>query len=272
MTFSRYSIVDTVHDIFSFSHCSELQESIGATKATLDAVYGDAVMNATPYHLHAVLVHQGQASGGHYWAYIRRLCNPYRKRRQPRGSGSHDQSHDPLDQPPALDTDVVLESQPESEEQGAVLNDSLETHADVSPPTCQTSGEDSLQTSQTGQTSSLGRTDSIESDNMSEGGQTHGTTNRTHKASSTGFRPSEGMDVDRGGVGVSSTDGRGDEEVWLKFNDVSVSMVGWEEVLRESLGGRQNNTSAYCLIYVSEALHLQMKQGRYLKYIVSFTF
>lgn len=23
-----------------------------------------------PYQLHAVLVHEGQASGGHYWAYI----------------------------------------------------------------------------------------------------------------------------------------------------------------------------------------------------------
>jgi hypothetical protein len=80
------------------------------------------------------------------------------------------------------------------------------------------------------------------------------------------------MDVDRGGgggVGVASSDVRGvvrgDEEVWLKFNDVSVSEVGWDEVQRESLGGGQNNTSAYCLIYVSEATHLQMKQGMHVK-------
>ena len=251
---------------------SELQESIGATKATLDAVYGDPLMNTTPYHLHAVLVHQGQASGGHYWAYIKRLYNPYLKRGQPTGNGSHDQSHDVShDQSHKLPGDVVLESQSESEGQGA-----SESLADVAPQTGQTSeqgshqssqtgqtsGQGSHQSSQTGQTSSLGRTESVEStSDMSESSQTPTATNRTHKASSTGLRSSEGMDVDRGGVGVASSDMRGDEEVWLKFNDVSVSEVGWDEVQRESLGGGQNNTSAYCLIYVSEALHLQMKQG-----------
>ena len=45
---------------------------------------------------------------------------------------------------------------------------------------------------------------------------------------------------------------RVDGEVWLKFNDVSVMEVGWEEVVSESFGGRQN-TSAYCLIYISQA-------------------
>ena len=27
-----------------------------------------------PYHLHAVLVHEGQAASGHYWAYIHDSC------------------------------------------------------------------------------------------------------------------------------------------------------------------------------------------------------
>lgn len=262
--------------LFSFS---ELQESIGATKATLDAVYGDPVMNATPYHLHAVLVHQGQASGGHYWAYIRRIYSPYLKRRQRTGSGSHDMSRD---QSHDLPGDVALESRSESEDQGA--SESVETRvAEITPQTGQTSGQgspltgqtgqasgqDSHQASQTGQPSSLGRTESVESaSDMSETSQAPAATNRTHKKGSTGLRSSEGMDVDRGGVGVASSDVRGvvrgDQEVWLKFNDVSVSAVGWDEVQRESLGGGQNNTSAYCLIYVSEAVHLQMKQGGWL--------
>ena len=29
-------------------------------------------MKSVAYQLHAVLVHQGQASGGHYWAYVRK--------------------------------------------------------------------------------------------------------------------------------------------------------------------------------------------------------
>lgn len=233
-------------------------------------------MNATPYHLHAVLVHQGQASGGHYWAYIRQLYNPYRKRRQPTGSGSHDPSRD---QSHELPGDVVLESQSESEGQGTsegaesrvtdITPQTGQTSGQGSPLTSetgQTSGQDSQQTSQTGQPTSLGRTESVESaSDMSETSQTPTAMNRTHKTGPTGLRSSEGMDVDRGGVGVASSDARGvvrgDEEVWLKFNDVSVSEVGWDEVQRESLGGGQNNTSAYCLIYVSEATHLQMKQG-----------
>ena len=262
---------------------------------TLDAVYGDPLMNATPYHLHAVLVHQGQASGGHYWAYIRRLYNPYLPDiKQRTGSGSHDQSRD-LEQLPVHDADVVLESHSESESQD--VGESVQTEqvrTDITPQSGQPSGQGSHQTSQTGQTSgqsshqtsqtgqnsgqdtsqtgqtsSLGRTESIESasDNMSESSQTTAASNRTHKTGSTGFRVSEGMDVDRGGVGSSSgidsdvRGTRGDEEVWLKFNDVSVSEVGWDEVQRESLGGGRSNTSAYCLIYVSEAVHLQMKQG-----------
>ena len=45
---------------------------MSSTESSLSAVYSDEAMNATVYHLHAVLVHQGQASGGHYWAYIRK--------------------------------------------------------------------------------------------------------------------------------------------------------------------------------------------------------
>ena len=190
--------------------------------------------------------------------------------------------------------DVVLESQSELEGQGDENESERNRTTDITPQTGQSSGQgspldsqidqtsvqDSQQTSQTGQPSSLGRTESVESaSDMSETNQTPTVTNtnRTHKTVSTGSRSSEGMDVDRGGgVGVASSSSevggvvRGDEEVWLKFNDVSVSEVGWDEVQRESLGGGQSNTSAYCLIYVSEATHLQMKEGTCMrnKYIV----
>ena len=242
---------------------SELQESIGATKMTLDAVYGDPLMKATPYHLHAVLVHQGQASGGHYWAYVHRLDNPFLTAHSTESPApvSHDQSHDQSHDLEQLHdtTDVVLESQDGyGSSQGS----------DVAPQAGQTSGLSTTETSQTGQASSLGRAESIESapESMSES-QTP--TNRTNQTSLASCR-SEGMEVDRGGgaVGVANSEPNDairnvkcEGEVWLKFNDVSVSEVGWDEVLRESLGGEQSNTSAYCLIYVSEEFHQRMKQG-----------
>ena len=54
--------------------------------------------------------------------------------------------------------------------------------------------------------------------------------------------------------------GERSEDMWLKFNDISVSEVAWEEVARESYGGRQN-TSAYCLIYISDALWEQCRNN-----------
>ena len=37
--------------------------------------------------------------------------------------------------------------------------------------------------------------------------------------------------------------------VWLKFNDISVTEVDWADLERESVGG-SGNASAYCLMYV----------------------
>ena len=73
--------------------------------------------------------------------------------------------------------------------------------------------------------------------------------------------PSECGAPDEGGAGRSEGMEVGEgEEVWLKFNDVSVSEVKWEEVERESYGGKQN-TSAYCLVYISDALWKQLESG-----------
>ncbi|KAM4796325.1 ubiquitin carboxyl-terminal hydrolase 25 isoform 3-T3 [Rhinophrynus dorsalis] len=48
----------------------DLQESIGRIHRTIELMYSDKMMSQVPYKLHAVLVHEGQANAGHYWAYI----------------------------------------------------------------------------------------------------------------------------------------------------------------------------------------------------------
>ncbi|XP_041372903.1 ubiquitin carboxyl-terminal hydrolase 25-like isoform X2 [Gigantopelta aegis] len=52
------------------SDVRELQENISQLESKIDLMYSDAAMQKFPYHLHAVLVHEGQAVSGHYWAYI----------------------------------------------------------------------------------------------------------------------------------------------------------------------------------------------------------
>ncbi|XP_052060028.1 ubiquitin carboxyl-terminal hydrolase 25-like isoform X2 [Mytilus californianus] len=47
-----------------------LQENINSLEKAINIMYGDEAMRKCPYHLHAVLVHEGQAASGHYWAYI----------------------------------------------------------------------------------------------------------------------------------------------------------------------------------------------------------
>ncbi|XP_034461678.1 ubiquitin carboxyl-terminal hydrolase 28 isoform X1 [Hippoglossus hippoglossus] len=49
---------------------SELQASIDRLSQKLEGMYSDNSLCQAPYRLHAVLVHEGQASAGHYWAYI----------------------------------------------------------------------------------------------------------------------------------------------------------------------------------------------------------
>ncbi|XP_028451128.1 ubiquitin carboxyl-terminal hydrolase 28 isoform X2 [Perca flavescens] len=49
---------------------NELKASIDRLTQMLEAMYSDNSLCQAPYRLHAVLVHEGQASAGHYWAYI----------------------------------------------------------------------------------------------------------------------------------------------------------------------------------------------------------
>ncbi|XP_054079100.1 ubiquitin carboxyl-terminal hydrolase 28 isoform X5 [Rissa tridactyla] len=48
----------------------DLKESIARIKQSIEQMYCDPLLQQVPYRLHAVLVHEGQANAGHYWAYI----------------------------------------------------------------------------------------------------------------------------------------------------------------------------------------------------------
>uniref|UniRef100_A0A8C9UBA4 Ubiquitin carboxyl-terminal hydrolase n=1 Tax=Scleropages formosus TaxID=113540 RepID=A0A8C9UBA4_SCLFO len=49
---------------------NELKSSIEGISQSLGGMYSDGSLCQAPYRLHAVLVHEGQASAGHYWAYV----------------------------------------------------------------------------------------------------------------------------------------------------------------------------------------------------------
>ncbi|XP_026860252.2 ubiquitin carboxyl-terminal hydrolase 28 [Electrophorus electricus] len=49
---------------------NELKANIDKVSQALEGMFSDNSLCQVPYRLHAVLVHEGQASAGHYWAYI----------------------------------------------------------------------------------------------------------------------------------------------------------------------------------------------------------
>ncbi|KAG7261278.1 hypothetical protein CRUP_036562, partial [Coryphaenoides rupestris] len=54
---------------------TELKANIERVSQVLEGMYRDNSLCQVPYRLHAVLVHEGQASAGHYWAYIHDHAN-----------------------------------------------------------------------------------------------------------------------------------------------------------------------------------------------------
>ncbi|NXG09488.1 UBP28 hydrolase, partial [Sakesphorus luctuosus] len=48
----------------------DLKESIARINLSIKEMYLDPLLRQVPYRLHAVLVHEGQANAGHYWAFI----------------------------------------------------------------------------------------------------------------------------------------------------------------------------------------------------------
>ncbi|NXC21053.1 UBP28 hydrolase, partial [Corythaeola cristata] len=48
----------------------DLKESLARVNLSIEQMYCDPLLQQVPYRLHAVLVHEGQANAGHYWAFI----------------------------------------------------------------------------------------------------------------------------------------------------------------------------------------------------------
>ena len=189
-------------------------------------------MNTTPYRLHAVLVHQGEASGGHYWAYVRKRyreleeqeCN---KEDTPREEDEISQVDEPNDDVEGEECMVINVGGDEQEE---------EEDMELDKPQ---SGPDNVNMAEEGATLS----DVIDPSPTKE----------------------HYVPPPVNATPTSSTVVGGD---WYKCNDISVCEVDWEEVKRESFGrsavGSTNNTSAYCLVYISDSLAcgLDHNEGR----------
>lgn len=253
------------HGSFTLLCSADLGASIETSRATLAAVYNDPLMSSTPYHLHAVMVHQGEAYGGHYWAYVRK--HPSLSIPTPR-SGLHSQDVGPSENSSSQSEGwkkTTADSEPSGPpgvgpgyhtqlETGEIYADAAHVGAesmvevDESPllPTVEGGGvapEDGCVAGPL--------TPSLE-----DGGVTGHPTPSLEDVGVAledggGAGKCEGMEVERCGGQEGEVGGK----EWMKFNDVSVCEVDWEEVRRESVGSGCSNTSAYCLVYINKLLH-----------------
>ena len=256
-------------------------------------------MNTTCYHLHTVLVHQGQASRGHYWAYIRK--NPRidyeegelscdlepidirverNKAVQNGGRGTEPcdtaggRGTEPCDAAGGRGTepcdagghgtgpcDAGGHGTGPCDAVGGrgIVSQGLSCNRPSVPILTECQVTELLVTDKTPLTSLESSQASLDTD--SQGSLSSSDDSPPPPAVLIVREPSECGAPDEGGAGRSEGMEVGEgEEVWLKFNDVSVSEVKWEEVERESYGGKQN-TSAYCLVYISDALWKQLESG-----------
>lgn len=212
---------------------TDLRESVSDIQSSLATVYSDKPMCSTCFHLHAVLVHQGQASAGHYWAYIRKPQKCGRTVQGGKGGGCEV-------------TDVTSESHcysDKSENTEVMGIKDSEPGVGGSLPVLLDSGQTSLENRKMGLV--CGQT-------CSKSSQTGSSPQMTSHAECVEGGGCEG--VEGGGCEGGRMEVAGTGDVWLKFNDVSVSEVGWEEVRREGVGGK-HNTSAYCLVYINSVLY-----------------
>lgn len=198
-------------------------------------------MNQTPYHLHAVMVHQGEASGGHYWAYTRKhpslVIPPLKSTPEP------PQSQDVGDRETLSGGVLAWGKTKESEEatgMAAAAEGTTGFHTQLE------TGEIYADTAQSPE-GMVAVDESSVAANLSPV-EPGGVAQR--------------MEVERsGGVGEEEAGEDGGWKEWMKFNDVSVCEVDWEEVRRESVGSGSGNTSAYCLVYINRLLHQDWLQS-----------
>ena len=244
---------------------AELQENLAASREILEAVYADPIMNRTCYQLHAVLVHQGQASGGHYWAYVKKAASTAHDIHQMSGHGSKttteghnhplsatkpqlsrttDHTHADL-QLPNQSSDAVMSLQedvgkPEGDEktvsgsEGKVMAAAEGSGNEVEDMPC---SDEALV---------MSPPDAMEQGSVGS---------KAEEDDATGVEATMSDQTDWGPKKCPNQENSPQGDVWLKFNDISVTEVTWEEVKRESFGSNSQgigNTSAYCLMYVSQ--------------------
>ncbi len=244
----------------------DLRASIVASEASLSAIYSDSLMKKTPYHLHAVMVHQGEASGGHYWVYT--LKHPTLS--APTGTVEMQDSSKVLEgergdgQLEGVDCEGGRGGG--GEEIGGDGRE-LRGQAHLNYHTQLETGEmcsDAVSESMSagvgaemGGGGGGGGGEMSTSSSMSGVSSTSASTvvlSGVQSASVSITRGGENMEVERP-PSPSAPSSPGGGCVWMKFNDVMVTDVSWEEVQRESLGGASGNTSAYCLVYINSDLH-----------------
>lgn len=235
--------------------CTDLNGCISATQNSLDAVYIDDLMNSTPYYLHAVLVHQGQASGGHYWAYVRKnhACL--------RGQTILDR-----DQAGNTPTDIHSKSGISKQDTEISLKQPSTATASTGNCTAPTPCIESKHVTHEPLVESVSSMDNSPRSVTNELTLTSDNHTSIHSTLSTTVdKGAVNQDMDTGNEqSVGNSDNQSDDDVWLKFNDVAVSEVTWKDVQKESYGeGR--NTSAYCLMYINKDLHEKFtKKCKYL--------
>ena len=227
---------------------TELQKRLTACQSSLSAVYDSPTMNTKAYRLHAVLVHQGQASGGHYWAYIKKTpsATPSESHKGGRGGGEGggggggeghgggdgDRGEDGSGQ--AVTVPHATQTHPQE-----MLSQSQEHHSETDTEQARIDEE-------------VGGVEDMQQDG-SPGSLASDSPTKPPSSAAMATQTDQGWPLDAG------------RDIWLKFNDISVSEVDWEEVKRESFGGGQQpsngNTSAYCLLYISREAE-EMWEGK----------
>lgn len=247
-----------------------------ASRSTLEAIYSDPLMKKTPYFLHSVLVHQGEASGGHYWAYTRKhpslvlstlrtpLTKPgYSSTPDLRSTSQIEGSQQSNPGPGHQEGTGAVRRRKSS---GDIMATALQTVRD-SKATGDVRSPAYHRQSETGEVC-IDIAHSLESVLSTE----EVVVTESQEALVSGAEKGEGMEIEKlysaSSLSVeppsspSATSLSTAEDCsWIKFNDVSVSEVKWEEVRRESLGGTTGNTSAYCLVYLNNELHQDWLQG-----------
>uniref|UniRef100_A0A915Q4I1 USP domain-containing protein n=1 Tax=Setaria digitata TaxID=48799 RepID=A0A915Q4I1_9BILA len=68
LDFTRNSLLSSF--IFKVNAIAELQKEANTLQENIDSIFDVDGMREEPYRLHSVIVHEGEANVGHYWAYI----------------------------------------------------------------------------------------------------------------------------------------------------------------------------------------------------------